>query len=116
MVLVVGIVTDLDNTQYLDYCFSHILLDNNQIIMEAKEGYHISDIPKGKLGQLSKIREELLELEDAEKQNSIIMIYVEMSDLFGALEAYAEKNGLSMDDLKTFSDITKRAFRNGIRK
>ena len=43
------------------------------------------------------------------------MIGVELSDLYGAVEAVAETYNLSMDDLKCFSDITKRAFRNGHR-
>jgi phosphoribosyl-ATP pyrophosphohydrolase len=78
-------------------------------------GYHLSEIPKGELGQLSKIKEEYMELVDASKQNSKIMIGVELADLYGAIESYAESQGLSMDDLKTFSDITKRAFKNGRR-
>jgi NTP pyrophosphatase (non-canonical NTP hydrolase) len=79
-------------------------------------GYHTIKIKKGELGELSKIQEELDELRDAEKQGSEIMISVELSDLYGAVEMYAEKHGLSMGDLKTFSDITKRAFKNGRRK
>jgi len=82
----------------------------------SKFGYHITKIEKGQLGELSKIQEELDELKDAEKQRSNIMIGVELADLYGAVEMYAEKYGLSMDDLKTFSDITKRAFKNGRRK
>lgn len=82
----------------------------------SKHGYHITKIKKGQLGELSKIQEELDELKDAEKQGANIMIGVELSDLYGAVEMYAEKHGLSMDDLKTFSDITKRAFKNGRRK
>jgi phosphoribosyl-ATP pyrophosphohydrolase len=81
-----------------------------------KPGYHITKIPKGQLGHLSKIKEEILELEDAELQGSKIMIHVELADLYGAIEAYAERQGLTMNDLKYFSDITKRAFRNGARK
>ena len=41
---------------------------------------------------------------------------VEASDLYGALEAYAETTlGVSMEDLKQMSDVTKRAFMNGRR-
>jgi hypothetical protein len=83
---------------------------------EKKIGYHLSDIPKGELGTSSKIEEELNELKDAEKQNSKIMMMIELSDLYGALEEYCIRVGLSINDLKTFSDITKRAFRNGKRK
>ena len=81
----------------------------------SKDGYHITKIEKGKLGDISKIQEELDELKDAEAQGTKIMIGVELSDLYGAIELYAEKQGLTMEDLKIFSDITKRAFRNGRR-
>lgn len=81
----------------------------------SKDGYHITKIEKGKLGDISKIQEELDELKDAEKQGTKIMIGVELSDLYGAIELYAEKHGLTMEDLKIFSNITKRAFRNGRR-
>ena len=88
--------------------------------MEPKEeqtiGYHLTDIPKGELGKLSKIKEEYLELVDAEKQDVKIMIGVELSDLYGAIEEYANNWGFTMDDLKNFSLITKRAFKNGRRK
>jgi len=79
-------------------------------------GYHIAEIPKGELGQTSKIQEELDELKDAIAQGSEIMMAIEMADLYGALEAFAEKQGYSMNDLRIFSFITKRAFINGKRK
>jgi len=79
-------------------------------------GYHLREIRKGELGRLSKIQEELDELKDAEFQFSKIMIHVELADLYGAVEAYAKTYGLTMEDLKLFSDITKRAFENGARK
>lgn len=80
------------------------------------KGYHLSEFPKGELGEISKIEEELNELKDAENQNSKIMISIELSDLYGALEEYCIKQGLTMEDLKIFSNITKRAFKNGCRK
>lgn len=78
-------------------------------------GYHTVDIPKGELGEVSKIREEFLEFENAAYQDCPVMELVELSDLYGAIEAYVEKYNLTMSDLKTFSDITKRAFANGRR-
>ncbi len=78
-------------------------------------GYHLTEITKGVLGELSKIQEELDELKDAEAQNSKVMIGCELSDLYGAIEAYAEKYNLSMDDLSNMSEITKRAFAKGER-
>lgn len=84
--------------------------------MSMEQGYHLVKIEKGIVGTISKIEEELNELKDAESQNSKIMIMVELSDLYGAIEAYCQTQGVSMEDLKIFSDITKRAFKNGSRK
>ena len=79
-------------------------------------GYHLTHIEKGVYGELSKIQEELDEAKDALQQGSEIMLLVELSDLYGALEEVVVRRGLTMEDLKTFSDITKRAFVNGVRK
>ena len=79
-------------------------------------GYHKRKIKKGELGKLSKIQEELDELYDAEEQNVKILIACELSDLYGALEAYAEKHNLTMEDLKQMALLTKRAFQSGARK
>lgn len=82
----------------------------------AKSGYHITHIPKGIIGQFSKIEEELAEAADAREQGCRIMELVELSDLYGALELYVQKSfGMTMNDLKNMSDITQRAFRNGRR-
>lgn len=83
-----------------------------------KYGYHVSDIIKGEIGKSSKILEEVFELIDAEKQNCKVMALVELSDLYGAIDSYIEVNMLdiSMKDLETMSNITKRAFENGFRK
>lgn len=78
--------------------------------------YHIKEIKKGKLGEPSKIQEELDELIDAIDQDVKIMIHVELSDLYGALESLAENYGLTMTDLKSMSNVTKRAFKTGTRK
>lgn len=81
----------------------------------GEHGYHITPIKKGELGKLSKIQEEVDELVDAEQQGSRIMQLVECADIYGALEAYVDGFGLTMEDLKSFSNITKRAFKNGKR-
>ena len=81
-----------------------------------KIGYHLHNIPKGKLGDISKVKEEIEEYEDALTQGCKIMAMVELSDIYGALESLAESYNLSMQDLATFSNITKRAFTNGVRK
>lgn len=78
--------------------------------------YHIADIKKGKLGKISKVIEEVEEYKDAKKQKCELMAKLELSDIYGALEAVAESHGLTMKDLKIMSDITKRAFRSGHRK
>jgi ATP phosphoribosyltransferase regulatory subunit HisZ len=79
-------------------------------------GYHLNKISKGIYGEASKIQEELDELNDALKQDNKILALVELSDIYGALEAVAEKYNITMDDLKKMSNATKRAFNKGIRK
>lgn len=80
-------------------------------------GYHMTEIEKGELGKLSKIREELDEAIDAEKQQCKIMTLVELSDMMGAIESYLESNftDITIRDLITMSNITKRAFKAGRR-
>ena len=81
-------------------------------------GYHINQIPKGENGELSKLREEIYEALDAEMQGSKVMVLVELSDLYGAMQLYLERHfpGMSMNDLRIMSDITKRVFQSGHRK
>ena len=80
-------------------------------------GYHKRPIPKGELGELSKVAEELAEARDAEEQGVKIMLLLELSDLVGALQLYLEKHheGITLDDLVKMSDVTQRAFQNGHR-
>lgn len=80
-------------------------------------GYHLTKIEKGKIGEISKIQEEVEELKDAQLQGCKIMELVELSDLYGAIECYLQKHHptVTMDDLKNMSEITKRAFRTGYR-
>lgn len=82
-----------------------------------KPGYHLTEIPKGTIGESSKILEEILELQDAETQGAKVMALVELSDMIGAVEHYLAKHfpDMTLDDLRCMSDITKRAFRNGRR-
>lgn len=80
-------------------------------------GYHKKEIKKGVYGQFSKIKEEFDELEDANNQWDKILIMCELSDLVGAIEAFAkEKFNLTLVDIKKFSDKTKQAFTDGKRK
>lgn len=80
-------------------------------------GYHTSEIPKGTVGQSSKILEETLELIDAEKQNNRIMALCELSDIYGAIDEYLKANHreLSMADIARMSSSTVGAFKNGKR-
>jgi hypothetical protein len=82
-----------------------------------ENGYHINEIPRGEIGEISKIIEEALELQDAYEQKIKIMQLIELSDLYGAIECYLEKYhpNLTMEDVAKMSHVTKRAFRNGRR-
>jgi hypothetical protein len=82
---------------------------------DTNYGYHVTDIPKGTLGEASKVIEEALEFKDAIDQGCTVMALLELADLYGAMEAYVAKHNLTMDDLKRMADITARAFRKGDR-
>lgn len=76
---------------------------------KTNTGYHLKQIKKGVLGELSKIEEELEELKDSELQGIKIMSLIELSDLYGAIEFFVQdKFNLEMDDLKKFSDLNKK--------
>ena len=79
--------------------------------------YHLSNIDKGELGELSKIQEELDEAKDAESQMCPVMLLVELSDLLGAVDAYLSKHHptIGIIDLMLMANITARAFQNGRR-
>jgi phosphoribosyl-ATP pyrophosphohydrolase len=79
-------------------------------------GYHKREIEKGVIGELSKVKEEFEELTDAEEQKCKGLIICELCDLVGAIEEYAKKYNLTLEDLKHFSDLTKSAFKEGKRK
>ena len=78
-------------------------------------GYHKRKIERGEFGKTSKIREELDELEDALEQNNRIMAMVELSDLYGAIQAVANNIGTNMTELQIMSEATERAFKDGTR-
>jgi len=78
-------------------------------------GYHKEEIAKGEIGEFSKIKEEFEELTDAYEQNDKVLIICELTDIVGAIEEYAKKFNLTIDDLKQFSDKTKEAFKEGKR-
>lgn len=68
--------------------------------------WHVRDIKKGVLGELSKIQEELEEAADAQEQGQILMLLFELSDIVGACGIMANKiSGLTLDDLVKFSKL-----------
>lgn len=79
--------------------------------------YHLKEIPKGKIGEFSKIKEEFLELEDAVIQKDKILQICELTDLIGAIKLFSLNNFcLSLDDLINFNKKTEDAFLQGKRK
>lgn len=80
-------------------------------------GYHTRIINKGTFGDFSKIQEEWEELLDAHEQKAKILELVEISDLYGAIEGYLNKEyGLSMEDIRVMSNMTVSSFIEGKRK
>lgn len=80
-------------------------------------GYHKRKIPKGKYGDFSKVKEEMLEAIDAHEQGVEIMLLTELSDLYGAIQGYLQKHhpNLSMEDLRLMNERTAEAFKDGSR-
>lgn len=81
-------------------------------------GYHKSEITKGVIGEVSKIREELEELEDATMQGNKVMALMELSDLVGAIKLHLERRfpTITLHDLEVMADTTITVFRSGHRK
>lgn len=81
-------------------------------------GYHVAHIPKGEVGEVSKIEEELNELKDALAQNNKIMALLELSDMCGAIILFLNNKFPDFDiaDLLIMSDATISAFKDGHRK
>lgn len=78
-------------------------------------GYHLKEISKEEYGSVAKIQEEIYELQDAIDQDCKLMQLIELSDIVGAVEGVLEQHfpDMTLQDLITMSNITKRAFRNG---
>ena len=66
-------------------------------------GYHLKTIAKGKLGEFSKITEEVLELRDSQERPrpNPMLALCELCDLIGAIEAYAEANQISFAEVRS---------------
>lgn len=67
--------------------------------------WHERDIPKGVLGELSKIAEELEEARDAEERGQDLMLMFELCDIIGACGLVAGRYGWNLDQLVTFSKL-----------
>lgn len=78
-------------------------------------GYHLSNIEKGVVGELSKVYEEIEEVKDADAQGAELMVLIELSDVIGAIDLYLKRHHLSigLKDLIAMSSITQRAFLSG---
>jgi hypothetical protein len=81
-------------------------------------GYHLREIEKGVVGELSKIYEEVEEIKDSAEQGVDIMLLVELSDLVGAVQLYLRKHhpSITLEDLVKMSNVTQRAFETGGRE
>jgi hypothetical protein len=86
------------------------------VLAGSPPGYALRDVRRAHYGTLEKIEEEMDELRDSEAQGNRIMSLVEASDVYGALEGWAESNGTSIEELAKMSEATKRAFTSGRRK
>jgi hypothetical protein len=85
--------------------------------VDVNVGYHLREIsPRGIYGEISKVYEELNEYEEALEQGNRIMALLELSDVYGALEALVVGHGFTMTDIAKMSSATKRAFESGHRK
>ncbi len=80
-------------------------------------GYHNRIIQKGVYGEISKIREELEELEDAAAQGNKIMELCELADMWGAMRKYLQIHfpGIKMNHLHRMAKATRSAFQQGRR-
>jgi phosphoribosyl-ATP pyrophosphohydrolase len=80
-------------------------------------GYHLRDIPKGVVGEASKVVEEALELLDAEEQGSRIMSLWEMGDVLLSLQTLRETKyqDTPWAEIEKAAEITRRVFEGGTR-
>lgn len=80
-------------------------------------GYHNRIIRKAKAGTADKVIEEAKEYKDAMDSDNPIMGLVELSDVYGAIECILEQDHphVSMSDLRSMSNVTRRVFKSGHR-
>ena len=80
-------------------------------VKQVQTGYHRREIPKGELGEFSKITEEFTELYDAVEQQNSVLELCEMADLIGAIKHY----NIGLNKLIQFMECTENAFKSGKR-
>lgn len=79
--------------------------------------YHKREIPRGELGEASKITEEYHEFMDAHEQESPVLELCELADMVGAIEMYIKnKYNIQFSDLYKMTKATQLAFIDGSRK
>jgi len=78
--------------------------------------YHKIKICKHDVKSPFKLQEEFFEYLDAVANKNPIMAVQELSDLYGCLENEISKYGMSVEDLKKMSELTKSVFKSGLRK
>ena len=80
-------------------------------------GYHLTPIPRGKFGELTKVVEEIHEVIDAESQGNPVMVLVELSDVLAAINGFLKKHhpSIKLEDLAKMAQATDRAFKSGER-
>lgn len=81
----------------------------DEINLKSEFSWHKKVIKKGVYGEFSKVEEELEEAKDALEQKNKLMFLIELSDIIGAIEGIAEKHGLTLDELITFSNKVKES-------
>ena len=74
-------------------------------------GFHEATIHKGEYGQLSKIREELEEAEDAEARGQMLMLRIELSDILGAVKGVSDRLGMDFNELLVFAELRSKVAR-----
>lgn len=79
--------------------------------------YHVAEIPRGVYGEISKIVEEVLELQDADAQEAEVMVLNELADIIGAIEGFLDRHhpSITLTDLLKMKDLTAKAFKSGHR-
>ena len=77
-------------------------------------GFHTRTITQGVYGELSKVREELEEAEDAMEQGQKLILFTELADIVGAVEGVALAHGITLEDLLKYARIRSEIARKSL--